>query len=479
VFELANAAFYRLVGHRNMIGRTVFEALPEIRAQGFIGLLDNARSSGEPHIGTAVPVLLRRAQDGELEQRYVDFVFQPLRSADGAVSRIFVEGTDVTDRKRAEDALRVADRRKDEFLATLAHELRNPLAPIRHAATISKLPRSTEAQKKWAQDVIDRQVDHMARLLDDLLEVSRITRGKLELRKERLVLNDSLAAAVETARPLIEAREHGLVVELPSTPVHIDADPVRFAQIFGNLLTNAAKYTDPGGLIHVRARIVGTDAVISVQDNGIGISPELLPQLFEMFTQATSALDRSEGGLGIGLSLARGLAVMHGGSIEARSAGLGMGSEFEVRLPIAPTPQDGVDADLDPSAHRLGGRPLRVLVADDNRDNSDSSAVLLRMQGHEVRTAYSGREALTAAAEFAPQVALLDIGMPEMNGYEVARHLRATQWGAHMLLVAVTGWGQDDDRRRAEAAGFDHHLAKPIDLATLELLLAAHAGRAQ
>ena len=480
VFELANAAFYRLVGHRNTVGRTVFDVLPEIKVQGFIDLLDNVRGSGEPHIGTAVPVLLRRAQDGELEQRYVDFVFQPLRGADGAVSGIFVEGTDVTDRKRAEDALRAADRRKDEFLATLAHELRNPLAPIRHAATISKLPRSTEAQKKWAQDVIDRQVDHMARLLDDLLEVSRITRGKLELRRERLILNDSLAAAVDTARPLIEAREHRLVVELPPTPVTIDADPVRFAQIFGNLLTNAAKYTDPGGLIHVRARIVDNDAVISVQDNGIGISPELLPQLFEMFTQATSALDRSEGGLGIGLSLARGLVVMHGGSIEARSAGLGMGSEFEVRLPAMRNPQDGVDADVEPGAHASGGRqPLRVLVADDNRDNADSSAMLLRMAGHEVRTAYSGREALTTAAEFAPQVALLDIGMPEMNGYEVARHLRGTQWGARMLLVAVTGWGQDDDRRRAEAAGFDHHLAKPIDLATLEPLLAAqHAERA-
>jgi len=263
--------------------------------------------------------------------------------------------------------------------------------------------------------------------------------------------------------------------------VHIEADPVRFAQIFGNLLTNAAKYTDPGGLIHVRARIVGTDAVISVQDNGIGISPELLPQLFEMFTQATSALDRSEGGLGIGLSLARGLVAMHGGTIEARSAGLGMGSEFQVKLPVMCNLDYGADGDVDPSALQAAGRQrLRVLVADDNRDNADSSAMLLRMAGHEVRTAYSGREALTIAAGFEPQIALLDIGMPEMNGYEVARHMRATAWGARMLLVAVTGWGQDDDRRRAEAAGFDHHLAKPVDLATLEpMLVAQQAERAQ
>jgi len=459
VFELANPACYQLLGHRDILGRSVAEALPEIPGQGFTALLDQVLATGEPHTDKGIAVLLQRNPSAPLEERYVDFVFQPLLAADGRVAGVFVEGSDVTDRKRAEEALRAADRRKDEFLATLAHELRNPLAPIRHAARISKMPRATEAQMKWSQDVIDRQVEHMARLLDDLLEVSRITRGKLDLRTERLVLKDSLIAAVETTRPLVETRGHRLMLDVPAETLHIDADPVRFAQIFSNLLTNAAKYTDPGGLIRVQAQAVGDHAVVTVTDNGIGIAPELLPQLFEMFSQATSALERSEGGLGIGLALVRGLVTLHGGSIEARSRGIGMGSEFVVTLPLdryVPSRAASVEAAT------LAGHDapsLRVLVADDNRDNADGCAMLLEMCGHSVRTAYSGREALAVAAEFLPQVALLDIGMPELNGYEVARRIRAAPWGQTMLLVAVTGWGQDEDQRQAEAAGFDHHRA--------------------
>ena len=455
VFELANAACYRLVGHRDIIGKSIAEALPEIPVQGFLEVLDRVLESGEPHVGTDVAVLFQRESGEPLEERYVDFIFQPVITSAGDVAGVFVEGNDVTGRKRAEDALRAADRRKDDFLATLAHELRNPLAPIRHAARISKMPHATEAQMKWSQDVVDRQVEHMSRLLDDLLEVSRITRGKLELRKERLVLQDSLVAAVETARPPIEARGHRLVIDLPSAPVHIDADPVRFAQIFSNLLTNAAKYTDPGGHIRVQARVAGDAAVISVQDNGIGIAPELLPQLFEMFSQVTSVLDRSEGGLGIGLSLTRGLVALHGGSIEATSRGLGRGSEFVVTLPLAPAardrPADSVES-VAPVA--TGGKALRVLVADDNRDSADGCATLLTMAGHDVRTAYSGREALALAAEFLPQIALLDIGMPDMNGYDVARQIRAAAWGRGMQLVAVTGWGQEEDKREARGGRF-------------------------
>ncbi len=478
VFELANAAFYRLVGHRDLVGRSVPDAMPEIPPQGFVEQLDRVFATGEPHVGTGVVVRFQREPGAPLVETCVDFIFQPLLAGDGAVAGVFVEGYDVTARKRAEDALRAADRRKDEFLATLAHELRNPLAPIRHAARISKMPRATDAQVKWSQDVIDRQVEHMARLLDDLLEVSRITRGKLELRKERLVLQDCLIAAVETGRPLIEGHGHEVALDLPPEPVHIDADPVRVAQIFSNLLTNAAKYTDRGGRIRVRAAVDGDDAIVRVQDNGIGIAPELLSQLFEMFSQATSALDRSEGGLGIGLALTRGLVALHGGTIEAKSRGLGMGSEFVVRLPLVDRARDAVRASPGaPPAASADRSPLRILVADDNRDSADGCAMLLEMAGHEVRTAYSGPDALALAAELRSHVALLDIGMPGMNGYEVAHAIRAAEWGRDVLLVAVTGWGQEEDRRRATAAGFDHHCVKPIDLDSLGPLLARCALR--
>jgi PAS domain S-box-containing protein len=462
VFELANAAYHRLVGHRDILGKTLAEALPEVQGQSFVRRLDEVLATGVPYVGTAVPLLLQREPEAPLEERFVDFVYQPLIAADGSVNGIFVEGSDVTARKQAEDALQLADRRKDDFLATLAHELRNPLAPIRHAARISQEPHATAAQLKWSHNVIDRQLQHMSRLLDDLLDVSRITRGKLVLRKVRLAMKEALVAAVETMRPLIEARGQQLSVELPPELIQIDADPVRFAQIFANLLTNAAKYTDAGGKILVRAKLYLAEVVVTVQDNGIGIPPESLPGLFEMFSQATPALERAEGGLGIGLSLVRGLLLLHGGTIQAKSLGVGLGSEFRVTLPLAPgTFPFAREAILRPD--EPGTRRLRVLVADDNRDSADSCTMLLQMFGHEVTTAYNGREALDSAQSFAPQFALLDIGMPEMNGYEVARQIRASGWGQEMILVAVTGWSQDEDKRLAKAAGFDHHFAKPVN----------------
>ena len=384
---------------------------------------------------------------------------------------------DFIERMRSDAALRKsavslaqADRRKDEFLATLAHELRNPLGPIRHAATLTKMPQATREQIKWAQDVIDRQVDHMARLLDDLLEVSRITRGTLELRKERLRLNDNLIAASDTARPLIEARGHRLRVSVPQEVVYVDADPVRFAQIFSNLLSNAAKYTDAGGLIELEATIEGADAVVRVRDNGIGISAELLPRIFEMFSQAASALNRSEGGLGIGLSLVRGLVLLHGGAIDAHSEGLGHGSEFVVTLPLV-CEELGAGEDAAAAAGGDSGEALRVLVADDNRDQVDGWVNLLELDGHTARGAYSGTQALRLAAEFGPQLVLLDVGMPDLNGYEVARRMRESTWGADLVLVAVTGWSQAEDKRQAEAAGFDGHLAKPAGRDALEPMI--------
>jgi PAS domain S-box-containing protein len=380
---------------------------------------------------------------------------------------------DVTERKRIEMDLRSADRRKDEFLATLAHELRNPLAPIRTAAQMLTLPALEREQLAWARQVIHRQVEHMARLLDDLLDVARITRGKLELRKERVDLGTVVDAAIESARPLITARKHGLTVELSPQLPSVNADPVRLAQVLSNLLTNAAKYTDPPGRIALTARVLDDDTLrISVKDNGIGLSPAALAHIFQMFSQVEDAYSRSEGGLGIGLALVKGLVTLHGGSIEALSDGPGTGSEFIVTLPI----DHGIAAaDVDSSKPSSGSGATRsrrrILVADDNQDAADSLAILLQAAGHEVRTAHGGETALSIASTFQPAIALLDLGMPDLDGYEVAKQLRSAPWGRSMHLIAITGWGQEEDKRRALRAGFDFHLTKPVELHQLEVLL--------
>jgi PAS domain S-box-containing protein len=379
---------------------------------------------------------------------------------------------DVTDRKRIEMDLRSADRRKDEFLATLSHELRNPLAPIRTAAQMLTVANLDREQLAWARQVIHRQVEHMARLLDDLLDVARITRGKLELRKERVDLGTIVDAAIESARPLITARKHGLTVDLSPQLPSLNADPVRLAQVLSNLLTNAAKYTDPPGRIALTARVVDEDTLrISVKDNGIGLSQAARAHIFQMFSQVEDAYSRSEGGLGIGLALVKGLVSLHGGTIEALSEGPGTGSEFVVTLPIDHG-YAGEEADA-PAARGPSAVPStrRILVADDNQDAADSLAMLLQASGHEVRTAHGGESALSIASSFQPSVALLDIGMPDLDGYEVAKRIRSAPWGKGMHLIAVTGWGQEEDKRRALGAGFDFHLTKPIELHQLETLL--------
>ncbi|GAB3554011.1 hypothetical protein GCM10027343_41540 [Noviherbaspirillum agri] len=385
------------------------------------------------------------------------------------VGSVAIWFADVTERKQHEQSLQEADRRKDEFLATLAHELRNPLAPIRQAALVSKSPLATEEQKRWSHDVIERQVRHMSLLLDDLLDVSRITRGMLHLRKEPVELAAVIDAAVETARPLIDAKKHALKIELPPEPVRFEADPLRLAQVVGNLLTNAAKYTDPGGIIQLQGEAADGEVLIRVSDNGIGIRHEALTEIFQMFTQVRSTQDRSGGGLGIGLALAKGLIELHGGSVVASSAGPGQGSRFTVRLPMRIAATPGVPADIvvPPQFSRV----RKILVADDNRDAAETLAEFLRLQGHEVRVAYDGDAALAEFARFLPDVALLDIGMPGLDGNEVARRIRGLTGGADAMLIAITGWGQDKDRRRALSAGFDHHLTKPIDLQRLNLLL--------
>jgi len=365
---------------------------------------------------------------------------------------------------------RDADRRKDEFLATLAHELRNPLAPIRQAALISKAPSATDAQKRWSHDVIDRQVQHMSLLLDDLLDISRVTRGTLALRMQSTELSSVIDTAVETARPTIDSKRHVLTVDMPPEPIRFTVDPLRVAQVLSNLLTNAAKYTDPEGQIRVIARCETQDVVIRVADSGIGISAATLPRVFNMFSQVHSTTDRSEGGLGIGLALAQGLIELHGGTIEARSEGLGCGSEFTVRLPrrSAMAPVQTV-ASGSPTTRATLQR--RILIADDNRDSAETLAALLRMEGHEVTSVHDGPVALSVFAELKPDVALLDIGMPGLTGYEVARKMRQGAPRAPLTLIAITGWGQDIDKERAFAAGFDHHMTKPVDPQRLVELL--------
>jgi len=368
-------------------------------------------------------------------------------------------------------ALREADRRKDEFLATLAHELRNPLAPIRQAALVARSSGATDAEKNWSHEVIARQIAHMSLLLDDLLDVSRITRGSLELRTTITDLASVVKNAVETAQPWIDEKKHALSIDLPRQPVRFAADPMRVAQVVANLLTNAAKYTEYGGRIRLCGSRVGDRIVISVADNGIGIPAAALHEVFTMFSQVKSMQDRSSNGLGIGLALSKGIVELHGGTLRVASAGSGQGSEFTVELPIHDVSLvKPVVADV-----RSSEPPLkrRVLIADDNRDAAHSLAILLRREGHEVTVVHDGRAAMAAFEAHRPEVVLLDIGMPKLDGYEVARQMRALQQDHALTLIAITGWGQKGDKDRALAAGFDHHFTKPIHPDEIERVLQA------
>lgn len=382
---------------------------------------------------------------------------------------------DLTDLLAATDALKESDRRKDVFLATLSHELRNPLSPIRTAAQVLGSPRATAEEVAWVRQVIQRQVKQIARLLDDLLDVSRITQGKLTLRPEWTPLAAVVETAVDTVRPAMERKQHHLTVSLQPEDLFVHADPVRLAQVVGNLLTNAAKYTDTGGRIDLVARQTSQGLEIVVRDNGVGLAADDLPSLFVMFGQVAGESSRAEGGMGIGLALAQGLVELHGGRIEAHSPGRGQGSVFTVLLPasvlsppLATAVQPAAPA---PPSHR-------VLVVDDNRDSADAVAVLLQLEGHETQVAYTGCEALRLAEAFSPDVVLLDIGLPDLLGYDVAVRLRAQPWARRVVLVAMTGYGQDDDRQKATQAGFDHHLTKPADPERLLALLARLGGPA-
>lgn len=411
------------------------------------------------------------ARDGT--ERPIDDSAAPIRGAAGETLGVVLIFRDVTEQRQAERELRHADRLKDEFVAMLAHELRNPLAPIRNALHIMKQPGASGDTLQQVRDMAERQVQHMARLLDDLLDMSRISQGKIELRKEPLNTADVVSRVAETLRPLVEERRQELTISLPHKPVRVEADPTRLEQIITNLLNNAAKYTDLGGHIWLTVERRDREVAFRVRDTGIGIAEEMLPKIFDLFVQAERRLDRSQGGVGIGLTLVKRLVELHGGTIEAISQGLGEGSEFVVRLPALgeePRSPGGSEQAVESSAVALPA--YRVLVVDDNVDAADTLAILLQMMGQDVQVAHSGASGLALAQDFCPQVVFLDIGMPGMDGYEVCRRLRQQPGTEGAVVIALTGWGQDEDRRRSHDTGFDHHLVKPVEPDTLGELLA-------
>ena len=371
--------------------------------------------------------------------------------------------------RRNEKALSEADQRKDEFIAMLAHELRNPLAPVRTASQVLRLTQDAQTTQKTL-DIIDRQLEHMARLIDDLLDVSRITHSKVHLRLQRISVVSVANAAVEAVRPVMDAGQHQLVVTLPAEDLWLDADPTRLVQVMGNLLNNSAKYSPNGGLITLSAWREGDQVVLQLKDNGLGIPADKLEDVFEMFSQVNQALDRSQGGLGIGLALVKRLVEMHSGSVTAKSAGLGHGSIFTINLPCAAAPEEVMDTVRSPGKHEsVDGR--RILVVDDNVDGATMLGMMLSLSGHDTRTAFTGPEALETATWFNPEVVFLDIGLPGMDGYEVAQRIRADPRLKDIVLVALTGWGSEDDRRRSKNAGFDEHLTKPVEPAAFDKVL--------
>jgi CheY-like chemotaxis protein len=386
--------------------------------------------------------------------------------------RILLVLTDITEQKHIEAALLEADRRKNEFLATLAHELRNPLAPIQNVVQLMQSGTPSDSDVSWGRDVIDRQVKHLVRLVDDLMDMSRITQGKIDLQFERTSISEVIACAVETSRPLIDARNHEFTITVPHRPLFVNGDLVRLAQVLSNLLNNSAKYTASRGKISLVVEAHGGEVIVRVEDNGVGIASDMLSSIFEMFMQAKNATELAQGGLGIGLTLAQRLTQLHGGSLEVASDGLDKGSVFTLRLPLYADTISYLDPSTKDSRDTAASALHRkILVADDNHDAADTLAMLLRSAGHSVCVANDGLEAVEKAESNRPDVAFLDIGMPNLNGYEAARRIRAQSWGKAITLVALTGWGQNEDRQRSVEAGFSHHLVKPINYSTLATLL--------
>jgi PAS domain S-box-containing protein len=477
VIELANPPICRVWGQpeADLVNRPLLEALPDIGGQAFGPLLDGVYRTGVPHVGKETPATFERA-GGRRETLYFDFVYSPFRNVEGQIEGVFVVASDVTDQVLARqqlDQLRRAaegaNRAKDEFLAMLGHELRNPLSPILTALHLMRLRGNDSSERE--RTVIERQVTHLTRLVDDLLDVSRIARGKVELKEEVIEMADIVGKAIEMASPLLEQRTHLLTVRVPRHDLAVRGDGTRLAQVASNLLTNAAKYTPPGGTITIEAEEALGDVVLRVRDTGMGIRPDVLPRIFDLFVQETQAIDRAQGGLGLGLTIVRNLVERHHGSVSAHSEGPGRGSEFVVRLPrvtstipeSASIPAAAAGGTPQPASHAR-----RILVVDDNQDAAEMLAGALQNKGFETQVAHDAPAALRLAQTFIPDIAFIDIGLPVMDGYELAERLRQVPGLERIRLVALTGYGQESDRVRSRAAGFHEHLVKPVDFAAVE-----------
>ncbi len=468
IIQSWNAGAERLFGYapHEAIGRSIMLIIPSDRHDEERGILARiVRGERIEHFDT-----VRVSKHGR--RLDISLTVSPVRDNTGRIIGASKIAHDISERKRAEAALLDADRRKDEFIALLAHELRNPLAPLRNGLQVMRLAGGDTKAVAEVRAMMERQLGHLVRLIDDLLDVSRIGQNKMELRRSCVLLSDIVSNAIETARPAIDEARHELIVSLPLEPIRLDADLTRLAQVFSNLLTNSAKYTEPGGRIWLAAVHERGEVIVTVRDNGIGIPADALPHIFNMFSQVDRSMERSTGGLGIGLALVKGLLGMHQGTITAMSDGQGKGSTFTVKLPaLENPPQSGPTVDA-ASARNIASR-RRILVVDDNADSVASMAMMLKIMGNDVRTAKDGLQAVSEAATFQPDVILLDIGMPTLNGYDACRRIREQAWAKQTVLIALTGWGQDEDKRRSEEAGFDHHLVKPVDPAALESLLAS------
>lgn len=452
-----------------VIGRPFWECGWWNRSQALMDMIRTA-------FATAVAGALFRTEtnyfvaDGS--ERVVELIMTPVMDEGGQILFVAATGVDVTERRQLEDSLRAADRKKDDFIALLAHELRNPLAPIRNGVQILRLARGDVTATERAVLMMDRQLSHMVRLIDDLLDVSRVNRKKMELRRTRVLLGEVISSAVETARPLIDAEGHELTIAVPQRPIYLDADLTRLAQVFSNLLTNSAKYTRRGGHIWLSAERRDGEVWVSVRDTGIGIPSESLATVFDMFAQLDRPIERATGGLGIGLALVRGLVHMHGGTVTAESAGVDQGSTFTVRLPVLKAPEPDAEAAAVEEQAAMGPR-RRILVVDDNLDGAESLAMMLRLLNNEVHTAHDGVEAVHTAETFRPHIILMDLGMPRLNGYDATHRIRQQPWGRQMAIIALTGWGHELDRARSQEAGCNGHLVKPVSLPDLQRMLSS------
>ncbi len=474
IIQSWNAAAERLFGYTSdeAVGRHISLIIPPDRIAEEDHIIATLKA-GSPidHFETE-----RVRKDGQ--RVLVSLTVSPIRDDNGRVIGASKIARDISDRKLVEDNLRrlaadleKADRRKNEFLATLAHELRNPLAPLSNTLEILKRSANQDVTVRQGLDTMERQLEQLVRLVDDLLDLSRITHNRIELRKRHIELASVLRQAVLAAQPLAESARHSIDVILPAEPIHLHADPVRLTQVFGNLLNNSCKYSPPSGKIRVNVSLDGEEAIVTVTDSGIGIPADKLDAIFEMFTQVDSSLEQSQGGLGIGLTLVKRIVELHGGTVTARSAGAGRGSTFEVRLPAIR--EADIVASPAEDEPQTSNATYRILVVDDNQDSADSLAMLMELHGHDVSIAHDGQSALDSAEQHRPDVVLLDIGLPVLNGHDVCRRIRQQPWGQTMVLIALTGWGQDDDRRRSQEAGFDGHLVKPVDHTRLLALLAS------